>query len=52
MYDSLEAKHLQLDSLGYLHCARLQSTGLSNLYNNHYDTLKFFTTNYRDVSVK
>lgn len=48
MYESLDAKHLQLDSLGYLHCARLQTTGLATHFTNHYDTLKFFTTNYRD----
>lgn len=48
MYESLDAKHLQLDSLGFLHCARLQTTGLATISTNHYDTLKFFTTNYRD----
>lgn len=48
MYESLDTKHLQLDSLGYLHCGRLQTTGLATLSTTHYDTLKFFTTNYRD----
>ncbi|XP_044764345.1 phagocyte signaling-impaired protein [Coccinella septempunctata] len=49
MYDSLEIKHLQLDSLGYIHCARLPTTGLIGIATSHYDTtLKFFASNYKD----
>lgn len=52
MYLSLDVKHLQLDSLGFIHCARLATTGLFTLCTNLYDTtLKFFATNYRDVSI-
>lgn len=51
MYVSLDVKHLQLDSLGFIHCARLPTTGLFTLCTNLYDTtLKFFASNYRDVS--
>lgn len=51
MYDSLDVKHLQLDSLGYIHCGRLPTTGLLNLATQLYDiTLKFFSSNYKDVS--
>ncbi|KRT80486.1 hypothetical protein AMK59_8548 [Oryctes borbonicus] len=51
MYESLDVKHLQLDSLGYLHCGRLPCTGLLNLATNLYDTtLKFFSSNYKDSS--
>lgn len=50
MYESLDVKHLQLDSLGYIHCGRLPTTGLLNLATNLYDTtLKFFSSNYKDV---
>lgn len=49
IYDSLDVKHLQLDSLGFLHCARLPATGLITHSNHIYEiTLKFFTTNYKD----
>ncbi|KAI4454836.1 n-terminal acetyltransferase-related [Holotrichia oblita] len=51
MYESLDVKHLQLDSLGYIHCGRLPTTGLLNLATNLYDTtLKFFSSNYKDSS--
>lgn len=50
-YKSLEVKHIQLDSLGYLHCALMPSLGLpSNLKNLYETTLKFFTTSYKDSS--
>lgn len=49
IYDSLDVKHLQLDSLGFLHCARLPATGLITHANHIYEiTLKFFTSNYKD----
>lgn len=49
MYYSLDIKHLQLDSLGYVHCGRLATTGLFSLCAIHFDTaLKFFSSNYKD----
>ncbi|KAJ8975262.1 hypothetical protein NQ317_008828 [Molorchus minor] len=51
MYNNLDVKHLQLDSLGYIHCARLQTTGLFSLCSILFDlTLKFFSSNYKDSS--
>ncbi|CAG9821462.1 unnamed protein product [Phaedon cochleariae] len=51
MYSSLDVKHLQLDSLGYIHCARMMTTGLFTLCTNLFDaTLKFFSSNYKDSS--
>ncbi|KAL3271625.1 hypothetical protein HHI36_022099 [Cryptolaemus montrouzieri] len=51
IYCSLEIKHLQLDSLGYIHCARLPTTGLIGFATTLYDvTLKFFSSNYKDSS--
>jgi N-terminal acetyltransferase B complex non-catalytic subunit len=50
LYNSLDTKHLQLDSLGFVHCARLSTTGLYSLCSNLFDvTLKFFSSNYKDV---
>lgn len=49
VYDSLDIKHIQLDSMGYLHCAHLPSTALMSLSKPIYDqTLKFFTASYKD----
>lgn len=49
IYASLDVKHVQLDSLGYLHCARLPITGIISLAKPIYDqTLKFFTASYKD----
>lgn len=49
IYQSLDIKHVQLDSLGYLHCAHLPLTGLYSLAKPIYDqTLKFFTASYKD----
>ncbi|XP_070505288.1 phagocyte signaling-impaired protein [Chironomus tepperi] len=49
VYDSLDIKHIQLDSMGYLHCAHLPSTALATLSKPIYDqTLKFFTASYKD----
>ncbi|KAK5638702.1 hypothetical protein RI129_012997 [Pyrocoelia pectoralis] len=51
MYDILDIKHLQMDSLGYSHCARLPTTGLLTLTATLLDsTLKFFSSNYKDSS--
>lgn len=49
IYDSLDIKHVQLDSMGYLHCAHLPMTGIIALAKPIYDqTLKFFTASYKD----
>jgi N-terminal acetyltransferase B complex non-catalytic subunit len=49
IYQSLDIKHIQLDSLGYLHCAHLPMTGIFSLAKPIYDqTLKFFTASYKD----
>lgn len=49
IYVSLDVKHVQLDSLGYLHCAHLPITGIVSLAKPIYDqTLKFFTASYKD----
>ncbi|XP_030755223.1 phagocyte signaling-impaired protein [Sitophilus oryzae] len=49
LYYLLDIKHLQLDSLGYVHCGRLATTGLYSLCAIHFDTtLKFFSSNYKD----
>lgn len=49
IYVSLDIKHVQLDSLGYLHCAHLPLTGITSLSKPIYDqTLKFFTASYKD----
>lgn len=51
MFYSLDIKHLQLDSLGYIHCGQLAATGLFSLCAIHYEsTLKFFSSSYKDVS--
>jgi N-terminal acetyltransferase B complex non-catalytic subunit len=49
IYMSLDVKHVQLDSLGYLHCAHLPITGIISYAKPIYDqTLKFFTASYKD----
>ena len=49
IYASLDVKHIQLDSLGYLHCAHLPITGIISMAKPIYDaTLKFFTASYKD----
>lgn len=51
MYESLDVKHLQLDSMGYVHCARLPTTGLYTVAASQYAaTVKFFSSNYKDVN--
>lgn len=49
-YETLDIKHVQLDSMGYLHCAQLPIVAnvlsiTKQLYNS---TLKFFTTSYKE----
>ncbi|KAG5676038.1 hypothetical protein PVAND_005893 [Polypedilum vanderplanki] len=49
IYDALDVKHVQLDSMGYLHCAHLPLSGINTLSKPIYDqTLKFFTASYKD----
>lgn len=49
IYQSLDIKHVQLDSLGYLHCAHLPITGIYSMVKPIHDqTLKFFTASYKD----
>ncbi|XP_065334806.1 N-alpha-acetyltransferase 25, NatB auxiliary subunit isoform X1 [Cloeon dipterum] len=51
-YELLDIKHMQLDSLGWLHCAHLSSTGLVSLASAHCEAaLKFFSANYSDQSL-
>uniref|UniRef100_A0A8D9EJN2 N-terminal acetyltransferase B complex subunit MDM20 homolog n=2 Tax=Cacopsylla melanoneura TaxID=428564 RepID=A0A8D9EJN2_9HEMI len=48
-YENLDMKHIQLDSLGYLHLAPLLNMAQFTLAANVADsTLKFFTINYKD----
>lgn len=48
-YDLLDIKHVQLDSMGYLLCWSLISTGQYFLASHLFEiTLKFFTSNYKD----
>ncbi|XP_063231904.1 LOW QUALITY PROTEIN: N-alpha-acetyltransferase 25, NatB auxiliary subunit [Bacillus rossius redtenbacheri] len=49
VYDSLDVKHMQLDSLGWLLCAHIVETGVLSCTGAIYDsTLKFFSNNYKD----
>ncbi|GLH12835.1 Phagocyte signaling-impaired protein [Gryllus bimaculatus] len=49
VYEMLDVKHMQLDSLGYLHCAQLAALGQLRAAAALYEiTLKFFTANYKD----
>ncbi|XP_017771958.1 PREDICTED: phagocyte signaling-impaired protein [Nicrophorus vespilloides] len=51
IYDSLDIKHLQFDSMGYAHCSMLSSSGNFGLASTLFDTtVKFFITNYKDSS--
>ncbi|XP_059620887.1 phagocyte signaling-impaired protein isoform X2 [Phlebotomus argentipes] len=49
IYETLDIKHIQLDSMGFIHCALLPSIGLPSIAKPLYDaTLKFFTTSLKD----
>lgn len=49
IYEALDIKHVQLDSMGYLHCAHLANSGVPSISKPLYDqTLKFFTQSYKD----
>lgn len=48
-YESLDIKHVQLDSMGYLHCAQLPICGNVSITKPLYNaTLKFFTASYKE----
>lgn len=52
VYETLDIKHMQLDSLGYIHGGAVQATGQYSIASSLYDfTLRFFTVNYKDVSI-
>lgn len=52
IYELLDVKHMQLDSLGYYHCNNIFVTGQFAITSALYEaTLKFFTGNYKDVSL-
>lgn len=49
MYDYLEIKQIQLDSMGYIHCNPLVLSGRFSMPRSIFDsTLKFFTNSYRE----
>lgn len=49
MYESLNLKFIQLDSMGYLHCARLATSGMFAMARAVYEpTLKFFANSYKE----
>lgn len=49
MYDYLEIKQIQLDSMGYIHCNPLVLSGRFSMSRLVFDsTLKFFTTSYKE----
>ncbi|EDW83341.1 uncharacterized protein Dwil_GK22368 [Drosophila willistoni] len=49
MYDYLDIKQIQLDSMGYAHCQLLPLSGRFAGARNCYDaTLKFFTNSYKE----
>lgn len=48
-YETLDVKHVQLDSMGYLHCAQLPIAGIPAVAKPLYEqTLKFFTASYKE----
>lgn len=49
MYDYLDIKHIQLDSMGYIHCNLLPLSGRLSMSRTLSDsTLKFFTNSYKE----
>lgn len=49
MYDLLDIKNIQLDSMGYIHCNYLPLSGRFNFGKPTYEAaLKFFTNSYKD----
>ncbi|KAL9890093.1 phagocyte signaling impaired isoform 1-T3 [Glossina fuscipes fuscipes] len=49
MYDYLDIKQIQLDSMGYIHCNALALSGRFSMARSVFDaTLKFFTNSYKE----
>lgn len=49
MYEYLEIKQIQLDSMGYVHCNPMVLAGRFSMARSVYDTtLKFFTNSYKE----
>lgn len=49
VYEDMNIKFIQLDSMGYFHVARLATSGLIVQARSYYETsLKFYSTNIRD----
>ncbi|XP_058822286.1 phagocyte signaling-impaired protein [Topomyia yanbarensis] len=49
VYESLDVKHIQLDSLGYLHCSQLCNGGFPALAKQLFDqTLNFFINDHQN----
>ena len=50
MFQSLDVKHIQLDSMGYLHAAHLPAEGLTSIAHQVYEsTHKFFASAAKDT---
>ncbi|XP_050068451.1 phagocyte signaling-impaired protein [Anopheles maculipalpis] len=49
-YEALDIKHIQLDSLGYLHCAQLANAGFPALAKTTYDRTLYFFLNDNDAN--
>lgn len=48
-YESLNLKFIQLDSMGYLHCAQLPTIGMPSVAKFVYETtLKFYTSSFKE----
>lgn len=52
LHEELDVKHVQLDSLCHLHHSQLERSGLLAMAREIYiQTVKFFTSSYKDVSL-
>ncbi|XP_053658004.1 phagocyte signaling-impaired protein [Anopheles marshallii] len=49
-YEALDIKHIQLDSLGYLHCAQLANAGFPALAKITYECTLYFFLNDNDAN--
>uniref|UniRef100_A0A182YG95 Phagocyte signaling-impaired protein n=1 Tax=Anopheles stephensi TaxID=30069 RepID=A0A182YG95_ANOST len=49
-YEALDIKHIQLDSLGYLHCAQLANAGFPALAKATYERTMYFFLNDNDAN--
>ncbi|XP_053680205.1 phagocyte signaling-impaired protein [Anopheles nili] len=50
VYEALDIKHIQLDSLGYLHCAQLANSGFPALAKTTYEYTLYFFLNDNDAN--